>query len=257
MSIDGGAGAIFLTGCSMSCVYCQNHQISQGGLGENYTPVLLAREMLRLQSMECSNIDVVSPSHQLPALLEALAFARENGLELPLVYNTNGYETLEVLDLLEGIVDVYLPDLRYASNEKASIYSDAPDYVEVARNAILEMHRKVGNLVVDLQGRAVRGVIIRLLVLPSGIAAVEESLQWIKGNLPSTVTLSLMSQYSPLHRAQKFPELNRPVNESEYESLVEKVWDMGFENVFIQEMSSSRCGIPDFTSPKPFVWDQD
>lgn len=257
LSMNGGAGAIFLTGCSLNCVYCQNCQISQGAIGQEYTADLLAREMLRLQSLECSNIDAVSPTHQLPELLEALAIARDGGLELPVVYNTNSYETLEVLEILDGVVDVYLPDLRYSSNESALRYSDAQDYVEIARDAILEMHRQVGNLVVDLEGRAVRGLIIRLLVLPSGIAGVENSLQWIKENLPRTVTLSLMSQYSPLHRAHEFPELNATLAENEYESLVQRAWDMGFENVFIQEMSASRCGIPDFTSPSPFVWEVD
>ena len=257
LSMNGGAGAIFLTGCSMNCVYCQNYQISQGAIGQEYTADLLAREMLRLQSLDCSNIDAVSPTHQLPELLEALAIARDSGLELPVVYNTNSYETMEVLEILDGVVDVYLPDLRYSSNESALRYSDAPDYVEIARDAILEMHRQVGNLVVDLEGRAVRGLIIRLLVLPSGIAGVENSLQWIKENLPKTVTLSLMSQYSPLHRAHEFPELNVTLAENEYESLVQRAWDMGFENVFIQEMSANRCGIPDFTSASPFVWEVD
>lgn len=257
LSVDGGAGAIFLTGCSMSCVYCQNHQISQGCVGHDTEPDLLAREMLKLQRMECANIDAVSPSHQLPGFLEALAIARENGLQLPLVYNTNGYETQETLEILDGVVDVYLPDLRYASNENALRYSDTPDYVDVAREAILEMHRQVGNLVVDLRGRAVRGMIIRLLALPSGIAGVEESLRWIKDNLPASVTLSLMSQYAPLHKASAFPELNAAVAESEYERLVDYAWDMGFENVYVQDMSASACGIPDFESPQPFVWDEE
>ncbi len=257
LSRDGGAGAIFLSGCTMNCLYCQNHQISQDGLGQDYTVELLAQNMLKLQKMDCSNIEIVSPSHQLPALLDALALAKENGLTLPLVYNTNGYETLEVLNLLDGIVDVYLPDLRYACNENASYYSDTSDYVEIAREAILEMHRQVGNLVVDLSGRAVKGMIIRLLVLPAQIAGVEESLQWIKENLPSTITISLMSQYAPLHRASEFPELNTTLTEIEYESIVDKAWDMGFENVFIQDMSSSKCGIPDFTATSPFVWKED
>ncbi len=226
-------------------------------MGHDTDPDLLAHDMLELQRMQCANIDAVSPSHQLPAFLEALSIARQNGLRLPLVYNTNGYETRETLDILDGVVDVYLPDLRYASHENASRYSDTHDYVQAAREAILEMHRQVGNLVVDLRGRAIRGLIIRLLVLPSGIAGVEENLLWIKDNLPAAVTLSLMSQYAPLYKASTFPELKRTVAENEYERLVDMAWDMGFENVYVQDVSASACGIPDFASPQPFVWEEE
>ncbi len=251
---DGGAGTIFFTRCNLRCVYCQNHQISQGGIGSEITPRALASEMIRLQAQGCSNVEAVSPSHHLPGLLEALAIAVEGGLDLPLVYNTNGYESPDTLDLLDGIVDVYLPDLKYADEDAALKYSDAPDYVERARNAVLSMHAQVGNLVVDLPGRAVRGLLLRHLVLPHGASGTTETLRWIDRHLPSTVTVSLMAQYSPLHRSREFPPLNRRITPQEYDEAVDLAWDMGLENVFVQDLDSDEVGIPDFVSHQPFQW---
>jgi putative pyruvate formate lyase activating enzyme len=208
-----------------------------------------------LQQRGCATLEPVSPSHHLPGLLEALALAREQGLQIPVVYNTNGYETSETLDLLDGIVDVYLPDLKYADPNRALLYSDVGDYVETARSAILEMHSQVGNLVVDVHGTAVRGLILRHLILPNGAAGTEATLNWIRDNLPITVTLSLMAQYSALHRSAEIPELNRKPSPQEYEDAIDLAWAMGFENVFIQDMDSSDAGIPDFTLESPFTWD--
>jgi putative pyruvate formate lyase activating enzyme len=210
--------------------------------------------MLALQAAGCSNIEPVSPSHHLPGLLEALALAREEGLTLPVVYNSNGYESLETLQLLDGIVDVYLPDLKYASNETARRYSDAADYVETAREAVLAMHRQVGNVVVDMHGRAVRGLIIRHLVLPGNAAGSEETLVWIGEHMPRTITISLMAQYSPLYRSNQHPEINRRLSEAEYEQVVDLAWQMGFEKVFVQDLASQGHGIPDFEQETPFDW---
>lgn len=251
----GGAGTIFFSRCNLRCVYCQNHQISQGDLGNEIVPEDLADKMLELQELECANIEPVSPSHHLPGLLESLANAVEKGLRLPVVYNTNGYENPETLDLLEGIVDVYVPDLKYSSPDAASRYSDARDYVSVAREAVLKMHAQVGNLVVDIHGGAVRGLIVRHLVLPEGNAGTRDTLLWIKDNLPATVTISLMAQYSPLHRSREFPPLDRAVTAAEYEEAVDLAWDLGFENVFVQDVESQTAGIPDFGSSRPFNWD--
>ncbi|MEW6114928.1 MAG: radical SAM protein, partial [Thermodesulfobacteriota bacterium] len=168
--------------------------------------------------------------------------------------NTNGYESLETLELLDGIVDVYLPDLKYASNEAAGRYSDAANYVETARDAILAMHRQVGNLVVDMHGRAVRGLVIRHLVLPGNVAGSADTLAWIGEKMPVTVTISLMAQYSPLHRANRHPEINRKVSAEEYDRVVDLAWDMGFENVFVQDLASQGHGIPDFEQETPFDW---
>jgi putative pyruvate formate lyase activating enzyme len=251
----GGAGTIFFSRCNLRCVYCQNHQISQGSIGSAVSPDTLGQEILALQEKGCSTVEPVSPSHQLPALLEALALAVDGGLTLPIVYNTNAYESRETLDLLDGIVDVYLPDLKYASEANASRYSDSEDYVTTARAAIVQMHSQVGNLVVDLEGRAVKGLIVRHLVLPENVSGPFETLTWLGENLPLTVTLSLMAQYSPLHRSQDFPPLNRPVSLQEYEEVIDYAWEMGFENVFVQDLNAHESGIPDFNRPDPFIWE--
>jgi putative pyruvate formate lyase activating enzyme len=251
----GGAGTIFFGRCNLRCIYCQNHQISQGDLGRVLSPDELALEILRLQKIGCSTIEPVSPTHHLPGLLKALAIAAEQGLVLPVVYNTNGYESVQTLELLDGIVDIYLPDLKYASNDEALKYSDVPDYVEKARAAILKMHAQVGNLAVDVQGRALRGMILRHLVLPGEISGTRETLVWVRDNLPITVTLSLMAQYTPLHRGKHFPLLDRTITCQEYDRAVEKAWELGFENTFVQEMDSQEAGIPDFGLSEPFRWE--
>jgi putative pyruvate formate lyase activating enzyme len=254
LTADGGAGTIFFTRCNLRCVYCQNHQISQEGVGSEIIPRALAREMMHLQAQGCANVEAVSPSHHLPGFLEALAIAVGEGLDLPLVYNTNGYESTDTLDLLDGVVDVYLPDLKYADCAAAAEYSDALDYVERARAAILSMHAQVGNLVVDTHGRAVRGLILRHLVLPLNASGTIETLQWIEQHLPRTVTVSLMAQYLPLHRSREFPVLSRRITSQEYDEAVDLAWDLGLENVFIQDLDSPEVGIPDFCSQEPFRW---
>lgn len=252
---SGGAGTIFFTHCNMACVYCQNFQISQQGMGVAMAPADLAEKMLDLQRDECSNVEAVSPSPHLPGLLEAVALAVEKGLRVPLVYNTNGYETAETLELLDGLVDVYVPDLKYSSATAATAYSDAADYVAVSRAAVLQMHDQVGNLVVDMFGVAVRGLIIRHLVLPENLSGSEETLIWIRDNLPRTVTISLMAQYAPLHRSVEFPPLDRRLFQQEYDQVVDMAWDMGFDNVFVQDMDSPLSGIPDFSEDQPFNWE--
>lgn len=251
----GGAGTIFFSRCNLRCVYCQNHQISQGEIGCVLSPRELALRMLQLQKSGCSTIEPVSPSHHLPGLLKALAIAVEQGLDLPVVYNTNGYESSDTLELLDGIVDVYLPDLKYASNREALKYSDAENYVEKARAAILEMHSQVGNLVVDVQGRAVRGLILRHLILPGDVSGARETLMWVRDNFPLTVTLSLMAQYAPLHRSRHFPPIDRTITWEEYERAVDMAWDLGFQNAFVQDMKAQETGIPDFHLSEPFKWE--
>lgn len=251
---EGGAGTIFFSGCNLRCVFCQNHQISRNPTGTPMTAHRLAQTMLELQASRCATIEPVSPGHHLPVLLEALASAVENGLELPVVYNTNGYESPEALALLAGVIDVYLPDLKYADDAPAEKYSHAPGYVEIARSAILEMHRQVGNLVVDLSGTAVRGLIIRVLILPNDLGGYRESFRWIRDNLPAGVTVSIMAQYSPLHHADRFPELARPLTQEEYDDAIDFAWDLGLENAFIQELEAQTSGIPDFRRVEPFDW---
>jgi putative pyruvate formate lyase activating enzyme len=253
--IGGGAGTIFFSHCNLNCLYCQNHQISQDGVGVTMTPELLAQKIIDLQTRGCSNIEPVSPSHQLPGLLDALAIAADKGLELPIVYNTNGYESGETLEILEGIVDVFLPDLKYASEKQAKKYSDANDYVQTARSAILKMYSQVGDLLLDDAGRAVSGLMLRLLILPGDISGTEESLRWVRDNLPKSTTISLMSQYAPLYLASQTKQLDRRITEEEYERVLDLAWDMGFENAFIQDLESQEACIPDFNAQQPFQWD--
>lgn len=255
LTTGGGAGTIFFTRCNMRCVYCQNHQISQGREGATFGSAELSAKILDLQQKGCSNIEPVSPTHHLPGFLDALALSVERGLVLPVVYNTNGYESQDTLDLLAGIVDVYLPDLKYASDAHSAKYSDANDYVETARSAILKMHAQVGNLVVDVNGRAVRGLIVRHLILPGDVSGSLETLAWIGKNLPRSVTISLMAQYSPLHRSPQFEPLDRKITVGEYDRIVDTAWDMGLENVFVQDFEAQETGIPDFNKNVPFTWD--
>jgi len=218
------------------------------------TPRDLAEKMLDLQRNGCANLEPVSPSHHLPGFLEALSLAAARGLDLPVVYNTNGYEARQTIDILDGIVDVYLPDLKYASNEHGAAFSDADDYVETARTAVLQMYGQVGNLVVDLEGRAVRGMILRHLVLPEDLAGTRETLVWIRDNLPRTVTISLMAQYEPVHRSTEFSQLSRRIAAAEYDEALDLAWELGFENVFVQDLSSAEIGVPDFQRDQPFNW---
>jgi putative pyruvate formate lyase activating enzyme len=254
ISNTGGAGTVFFSRCNMRCVYCQNHQISQGRTGAEMESTALAERLMDLQDMGCGNIEPVSATHYLPWLLEALAIAGNKGLSLPLVYNTNGYEAAHTLDLLDGIIDVYLPDIKYASDEHAARYSDAPGYVKTARSAVLKMQEQVGDLVTDEAGRAVRGLILRHLVLPGSISGAAETLFWVAENFPDTTTLSIMAQYSPLHKADLHPPLDRCVTEAEYDQALDFAWDLGLENVYIQEHTARDCGIPDFSKDSPFVW---
>ena len=252
---SGGAGAIFFSFCNMACIYCQNHQISQGPITTTIGFDSLAQHMLNLQKLGCSNIEAVSPSHHLPGFLTALSIARRMGLHLPIVYNSNGYESTETLDLLEGVIDIYLPDLKYASDVMALRYSATGDYVEHARKAVLKMHEQVGNLVLAMNGAATKGLILRLLILPVDISGTFQTLLWIKDNFPTAVTISLMAQYSPLHKANQHPPLNRRVTQAEYDDMVDMAWSLGFENIFVQDFSSQDSGIPDFSSREPFQWD--
>jgi putative pyruvate formate lyase activating enzyme len=210
--------------------------------------------MLHLQRLGCANVEPVSPSHHLPGLLEALAIAVDAGLSLPVVYNTNAYESLETLELLDGIVDIYLPDIKYADDDIAAKYSDADNYVDTARTAILVMSSQVQDLVVGATGRALRGLILRHLVLPEDLSGTDATLRWASEQLPRTVTLSLMAQYAPLHRAKELPPLDRKLTAQEYDRAVNLAWDLGFHNAFVQDLESTDTCVPDFTREEPFDW---
>ncbi|MGA8849267.1 MAG: radical SAM protein [Dehalococcoidia bacterium] len=234
----------------MRCVYCQNYQISQNWKKQKSKEMdchTLAERMLYLQDeLGCHNINFVSPSHFVPQLLRAVVEAVPMGLRVPLVYNSSGYDSIASLKELDGIISIYLPDLRYASDNWAKKFSHAPDYVARARQAIREMHRQVGDLVVDEFGLAQKGLIVRHLILPNGLAGSEESLTWLVGELSPMVTVSVMSQYMPMHRASRIPLLSRKITVDEHETVLQLLTDLGLENGWIQEMGAAENYLPDF-----------
>lgn len=246
----GGTGNIFFGNCNMRCIYCQNHLISQNHREERVHAVSferLAEMMLELQAGGCHEIGFVSPSHVVPQIVRALVIAAERGLRLPLVYNTNAYDSVEVLRLLDGVIDIYLPDLKYSEEDLAYAYSGVRRYPQVARAAIQEMHRQVGStLTLGEDGLVKRGLIIRHLVLPNDLAGSRESLRWIREHLGPSVTVSIMSQYYPAHRGAETPLLDRTIRESEYERVLEALERLGFEEGWIQDYASQEYYRPEF-----------
>ena len=231
-----GSGTIFFTNCSQRCVYCQNYPISQMGNGVERTPGELACQMMSLQDAGCHNLNLVTPTHFMPQILKSLALAKERGFNLPIVWNSSGYESVEALRLLDGIVDIYLPDMRYSDNAPAMKYSAAPHYVEINQTAIKEMYRQVGNFVLDDNGLAKRGLIIRHLILPGGISGTEGIMKFLAKEISKDVYISLMSQYFPAYRAKEFKEINRRITVEEYEEAYRIMRKYGLENGWVQEI---------------------
>ncbi len=210
-----GSGTIFMVNCNLKCVYCQNYDISQLGKGEEVMPDELAKAMLTLQAQGCHNINFVTPSHVVPQILEALLIAVENGLNIPIVYNTSSYDSIETLKLLDGIVDIYLPDFKYSNNKTAEKYSKIKNYFDVAKNAISQMHRRVGDLITDENGIAIKGVLVRHLVLPDNLAGTDKIVEFLKSLSPK-FAINVMAQYHPCYKAYEYPELSRRITEKEY-----------------------------------------
>jgi putative pyruvate formate lyase activating enzyme len=256
LSGSRGSGTIFFGNCNMRCVYCQNYQISQDPETQRHHEVpvsTLAKHMLFLQEeSQCHNINLVTPSHFVPQIIQAVLEAVPQGLHLPLVYNTSSYDSVKTLKELDGIISVYLADIRYASNELARKYSRARYYVDSAREAIIEMQRQVGDLVVNETGLARRGLIVRHLILPGRIAGSEDSLPWLINEVSPKVAVSIMSQYYPTFRARKYKELNRKITPEEYREVVQLAEKLGIENGWIQGMESAENYLPDFTVDEPF-----
>lgn len=250
---QGGSGAIFFSGCALRCVYCQNHHISMGGAGQGLGHDLdvddLTALMLELQLSGAHNVNLVTPSHFTPLVRRALVQAKEHGLSVPVVWNSSAYETVEALRSLDGLVDIYLPDLRYMDRSAAARFSAAPDYPTVATHAILEMQRQVGALAVDETpgglGLARRGVLTRLLVLPGNLGRVDLALAWIADTLGADAAVSLMGQFYPAHRAGEFAELTRAVAPEQYAALRAQLEELGLRG-FTQELGSSAAFTPDF-----------
>ena len=211
-----GSGTIFFSGCNLRCVFCQNWELSQRRVGREVEPRAIAGMMLDLQAQGCHNVNFVSPSHVVAQIIAAVTDARARGLRVPIVYNTGGYDSLEALALLDGIVDIYMPDMKYGDPALARKYSKVRNYVEVNRAAVKEMHRQVGDLVLDAHGIAQRGLLVRHLVMPHGIAGTEEVLAFLAEEISTNTYLNLMDQYRPHHRAREFPELARPITREEH-----------------------------------------
>jgi len=216
-----GSGTIFLTHCNLRCIFCQNYDISHLGNGEPMTSSDMARVMVRLQEMGCHNINFVTPTHYAPQIVTSLPEAIEKGLRLPIVYNCSGYESLEVIRLLEGVVDIYMPDAKYMDGKYSKQFSNAPDYPEIIKKVLKEMHRQVGDLTTNSNGVAKRGLLIRHLVMPNGVASSEAVLKFIAEEISVHSYVNIMDQYRPEYQARECPEINRRITRKEYQEATQ------------------------------------
>ena len=250
-----GSGTIFFAGCNLRCVFCQNYQISQEfqhGRTRTLTLGELASEMLRLQDKGAHNINFVSPSHMIYQMAEAIQAARARGLAVPVVYNSNGYDSLEALRQVRGLVDIYLPDIKYLDNEPGKRFSKVGDYAQVVPGALREMLDQVGHLVMDEEGIALRGLLVRHLVLPDCLDNSRRCLRFL-AELSPDIFVSIMAQYSPQYRACDYPEINRALTADEYDEIIDYALDLGLERAFVQELESQAHYLPDFDQDRPFM----
>jgi putative pyruvate formate lyase activating enzyme len=226
-----GSGTIFFTNCNLSCIFCQNYDISHLGQGYEVEEQKIAELMISLQNNGCHNINFVTPTHVVPQMVKALPYAIEQGLKLPLVYNTGGYDSVSTLELLDGIVDIYMPDLKYSDDKIAERYCNAKDYATESREAIKEMHRQVGDLVIDERGIALRGLLIRHLVLPEDLAGTQEAMRFIAEELSKNTYVNIMDQYRPCYRANEHPPLDRRITGDEFARAVKTARGFGIERL--------------------------
>lgn len=236
ISGTNGSGTVFFSGCNLKCKFCQNHEISQNNFGKEISIERLAEIFLELQAQNAHNINLVSPTPYVPQIKQALKLAKSNGLNIPIVYNTNSYENIETIKSLEGYVDIYLPDLKYYDDEIAIRYSGIKNYFNTASENIKEMINQVGNAKFDSNGIMQKGVIVRHLIMPGQILQTKRILNWIKSNLPIDTYISIMAQYFPTYKAKEIPEINRKISTREYNFVVSMIQD--FENGYIQELGT-------------------
>ena len=236
ISGEKGSGTIFFSHCNLNCLYCQNYEISQLGKGKEYTIEQLAEIMLKQQNLGVANINLVTPTSYVPQIIEAIKIAKKNGLNIPIVYNTNSYEKIETLKMLEGYIDVYLPDLKYADDKLGKKYSHINHYFEIATKAIQEMRRQVGTAIFDSNGMMKRGVIIRHLVLPNYIENSRKVLKWLKENIHPEDYISVMAQYFPTYLAKQDKFINRKLTTEEWEEIENYIEELDFKNGFVQEL---------------------
>ena len=234
-----GSGTVFFSNCNLSCEFCQNYEISQQGLGKEISIERLAEIFIEQQSRGADNINLVSPTSYALQIIEAIKIAKNNGLKIPIIYNTNGYENIETLKLLEGYIDIYLPDLKYAENDLAKKYSKIENYFEIATSAIKEMYRQVGENEYDESGIIKKGIIIRHLILPNHTENSKKVLKWIAENMPKNITVSVMAQYFPTYKAKEIKDINRKITKYEYQKIENYLYSLDLENGYIQEMGNN------------------
>ncbi len=236
ISGEKGSGTIFFSNCNLNCVFCQNYEISQQGRGKEIEIEELAEIMLKQQEKGVENINFVTPTSYSIQIKEAIIIAKENGLKIPIVYNTNGYENVETLRELEGLIDIYLPDLKYYYNSLGKKFSKVDNYFEIATNAIKEMYRQVGSPILNEKGVMQKGLMVRHLILPNNIENSKRCLKWLKENFNDKIYISLMAQYFPTYKAKEISEINRKLTPKEYEEIENYLYDLDIENGYIQEL---------------------
>lgn len=247
ISGTNGSGTIFFSNCNLKCVFCQNYKISSTGFGQEISIERLSKIFLEQQQRGAHNINLVTPTHYVPQIIKALDIAKSQGLSIPILFNTNGYENSETIKALNGYIDVYLPDLKYFSNKYSIKYSNAPDYFEKASTAIKEMFLQVGEAKFDENGLIQKGVIIRHLMLPGLLFDSKKIIDYIYKTYGDSIYISIMNQYTPMYNAKNFPEINKSLNPKHYDSLVDYCLSLGIKNAFIQEGgTSSENFVPDF-----------
>ena len=249
ISGENGSGTVFFSFCPLKCVFCQNYDLSHKNIGSEISIEKLADIFLKLQNQKAHNINLVTPTHYVPQIIEALKIARNNGLTIPIVYNTSGYETVDTIKMLAGYIDVYLPDFKYYSNTLAEKYSNVKNYFEIATEALKEMFSQVGEFSLDENGIIKRGMVVRHLILPGYVDDSKNVVAHVYDLFRDKIYISIMNQYTPLPHVKDYPELNRKVTEKEYDEVVEFALSLGIENAFIQEGDTAEESfIPNFNS---------
>lgn len=247
ISGENGSGTVFFSNCNMNCVFCQNYKISQQGLGREISIEELAEIFIDEQNKNAENINLVTPTMYVYHIIEAIKIAKNKGLKIPIVYNSNGYENVETIKKLKGYIDIYLPDLKYYDDDLAFKYSGVKNYFENATSAIKEMYNQVGSPVLDENGMMKKGLIIRHLVLPNNLQNSKDVLKWINDNIDKKVFVSVMAQYFPTNRAKEFPEINRKLTKEEYEEIENYLYSLDLDNGYIQELGEHEEEyVPDF-----------
>ena len=236
ISGEKGSGTVFFSNCNLNCVYCQNYEISQMGKGKEITIEELSKILIKQQEKGVENINLVTPTSYVPQIIEAIKIAKKEGINSPTVYNTNGYENIDTIKMLDGYIDIYLPDLKYAENELAKKYSKVDNYFEIATETIIEMIKQVGIPKFNERGLMKKGVMVRHLVLPNNIENSKKVLKWLVGNLPKEIYISVMAQYFPTYKAKDFGEINRKLTKEEWIEVEEYIQNLGIENGYIQEL---------------------